>query len=61
MSKLKGNTRHVHLIGIGGVGVSWIAEILLAKGYIVTGSDLKGSSITEGLTKKRCKNSYRTP
>ncbi len=55
MSKLKGNTRHVHLIGIGGVGVSWIAEILLAKGYIVTGSDLKGSSITEGLTKKGAK------
>ncbi len=34
MSKLKGHTRHVHLIGIGGVGVSWIAEILLAKGIL---------------------------
>lgn len=55
MSKLKGHTRHVHLIGIGGVGVSWIAEILLAKGYIVTGSDLKGSIITERLTKKGAK------
>ena len=55
MNKLKGNVRHVHLIGIGGVGVSWIAEILLAKGYIVTGSDLKSSAITEGLTKKGAK------
>lgn len=55
MSKLKGHIRHVHLIGIGGVGVSWIAEILLSKGYIVTGSDLNGSNITEGLTKKGAK------
>ncbi len=55
MSKLKGHVRHVHLIGIGGVGVSWIAEILLSKGYIVTGSDLKSSVITEGLTKKGAK------
>lgn len=55
MSKLTGHIRHVHLIGIGGVGVSWIAEILLSKGYIVTGSDLKSSSITEGLTKKGAK------
>lgn len=55
MSKLKGHIRHVHLIGIGGVGVSWIAEILLAKGYIVTGSDLKSSAITEGLAKKGAK------
>jgi UDP-N-acetylmuramate--alanine ligase len=56
MSKLlNGHIRHVHLIGIGGVGVSWIAEILLSKGYIVTGSDLKSSSITEGLLKKGAK------
>jgi len=55
MSKLNGHVRHVHLIGIGGVGVSWIAEILLAKGYIVTGSDLKSSVITERLTKKGAK------
>ncbi len=55
MSILNGHIRHVHLIGIGGVGVSWIAEILLSKGYIVTGSDLKSSSITEGLVKKGAK------
>src|SRR5690606_23085014 len=35
--------------GIGGIGMSGIAEILLALGYGVTGSDLASSSVTEKL------------
>ena len=39
----------IHLVGIGGVGMSGIAEVLLNRGYSVTGSDVKLSSITERL------------
>jgi UDP-N-acetylmuramate--alanine ligase len=39
----------VHFIGIGGIGMSGIAEILLALGYKVSGSDLNTSSVTEKL------------
>lgn len=40
-----GNTaiRHVHCVGIGGIGVSAIAEILLKRGYVVSGSDSAAS------------------
>jgi UDP-N-acetylmuramate--alanine ligase len=41
--------KDVHFVGIGGVGMSGIAEILLALGFHVTGSDLKGSATTERL------------
>ncbi len=34
-----GRTRHIHMVGIGGIGMSGMAEILLLKGYKVTGSD----------------------
>ncbi|NCO33909.1 MAG: UDP-N-acetylmuramate--L-alanine ligase, partial [Armatimonadetes bacterium] len=40
----------VHFIGIGGIGMSGIAKVLLQLGYEVSGSDLKQSSITEKLT-----------
>jgi UDP-N-acetylmuramate--alanine ligase len=39
----------IHFVGIGGVGMSGIAEVLLNRGYQVTGSDLKLSSVTERL------------
>lgn len=42
--------RQIHCIGIGGIGLSAIAEILLARGYKVTGSDMRESDITERLT-----------
>lgn len=42
---------HFHCIGIGGIGLSAIAEILLLKGYKVSGSDIKESDITERLKK----------
>ena len=41
--------QRVHFIGIGGIGMSGIAEILLNLGYPVSGSDLRRSSITERL------------
>ena len=44
-----GRIRRVHMIGIGGIGMSSIAEVLLRRGYHVTGSDLKKSDITDGL------------
>lgn len=42
-------TKRVHLVGIGGVGMSGIAEVLMNVGYQVTGSDLKRSEATERL------------
>ena len=41
--------RHIHFIGIGGIGMSGIAQILIKKGYKVSGSDLKKSNLTENL------------
>ena len=43
--------KHIHLIGIGGVSMSGIAEILHACGFIVTGSDASESEITDKLMK----------
>jgi UDP-N-acetylmuramate--alanine ligase len=43
------NFRRIHLVGIGGSGMSGIAEILLSIGYGVSGSDLKPSAVTERL------------
>lgn len=40
---------HYHLIGIGGIGMSGIAHLLLRRGFQVSGSDLKESKITEEL------------
>ena len=46
---LLGSSQRVHFIGIGGIGMSGIAEILLTMGYSVTGSDLKRSAATDRL------------
>jgi len=43
---------HIHFVGIGGIGMSGIAELLINLGYKVSGSDLKLSPITERLEKK---------
>ena len=45
-----GNTKRVHLVGIGGIGMSGIAELLLSLGYGVSGSDLKDSPVTSRIT-----------
>ena len=43
---------HIHFIGIGGISMSGLAEILLEKGFTVSGSDAKASPLTELLTEK---------
>jgi len=42
-------TKHIHFVGIGGIGMSGIAELLLNLGYKVSGSDLNISATTEKL------------
>jgi UDP-N-acetylmuramate--alanine ligase len=44
-----GRTRRIHFVGIGGIGMSGIAELLANLGYEVTGSDLRSSDVTERL------------
>ncbi|HEY6969943.1 MAG TPA: UDP-N-acetylmuramate--L-alanine ligase [Candidatus Angelobacter sp.] len=41
--------QRIHFVGIGGIGMSGIAEVLLTLGYKVSGSDLKSSSVTHRL------------
>jgi UDP-N-acetylmuramate--alanine ligase len=45
----------VHLIGIGGIGVSGVARALMALGYEVTGSDVRQSQLTEALASEGAK------
>lgn len=47
--------QHIHFIGIGGIGMSGIAEVLLNLGYHITGSDAKLSPITEKLSRMGAK------
>jgi len=49
---------HIHFIGIGGIGMSGIASILLRQGYAVSGSDLKESPITRRLAASGARISY---
>ncbi len=42
-------TKHIHFVGIGGIGMSGIAELLLSLGYRVSGSDLRTTDITKRL------------
>lgn len=44
-------TQHIHFVGIGGIGMSGIAELLLNLGYIVSGSDLQRTATTKHLEK----------
>ena len=48
-TKLPTEMGPIHFVGIGGIGMSGIAEVLLNHGYIVQGSDLKASKITDRL------------
>ena len=48
-TKLPGDVGAIHFVGIGGIGMSGIAEVLLNHGYNVQGSDLKASKITDRL------------
>ncbi|WP_372659390.1 UDP-N-acetylmuramate--L-alanine ligase, partial [Hydrogenophaga sp.] len=46
---MKHAIRHIHFVGIGGAGMSGIAEVLLNQGYRISGSDLSDSSATRRL------------
>jgi UDP-N-acetylmuramate--alanine ligase len=48
-TKLPGALGPIHFVGIGGIGMSGIAEVLMTLGYPVQGSDAKASKITERL------------
>ena len=48
-TKLPGDVGPIHFVGIGGIGMSGIAEVLLNHGYRVQGSDLKTTPITDRL------------
>jgi UDP-N-acetylmuramate--alanine ligase len=54
----KGKIQHVHFVGIGGIGMSGIAEVLLNLGYQISGSDLKESEVTRRLVSLGCTVSY---
>lgn len=44
-----GPIKHVHFVGIGGVGMGGIAEVLISEGYKVSGSDLSENALTQSL------------
>ncbi len=46
---MKRIVKHIHFVGIGGAGMSGIAEVLLNLGYHVSGSDLANNAVTERL------------
>lgn len=44
-----GRIKHVHFVGVGGVGMAGIAEVLLSEGYKVSGSDMADNALTKRL------------
>ena len=46
------NPRHIHFIGIDGISMSALAAIMLRRGWVVSGSDLKQSSLTKKLVRE---------
>ena len=50
ISSIPLNVGTIHFVGIGGIGMSGIAEVLLNLGYPVTGSDLRETDVTRRLT-----------
>ncbi|RLB31235.1 MAG: UDP-N-acetylmuramate--L-alanine ligase [Deltaproteobacteria bacterium] len=49
MKRQFGKAKHIHFVGIGGIGMSGIAELLINLGYKVSGSDLKETAVTRRL------------
>jgi len=45
-----GKVKSIHFVGIGGIGMSGIAEVLCNLGFKISGSDLKSSPVTDHLT-----------
>jgi UDP-N-acetylmuramate--alanine ligase len=54
----RGRVKRIHFVGVGGIGMSGIAEVLLALGFEVHGSDLKASDTTRRLQAQGAKVSY---
>lgn len=52
MKKFPVSSGFIHFVGIGGIGMSGIADILVNLGYKVNGSDLRQNTMTERLTRK---------
>lgn len=51
---MKHRIQHIHFVGIGGSGMSGIAEVLRNLGYVVSGSDLSQSAVTRRLAELGC-------
>ena len=51
---MKHKIRRIHFVGIGGSGMSGIAEVLVNLGYQVSGSDLAPNAATQRLGKMGC-------
>ena len=49
---------HIYFIGIGGISMSGLAEVLLEEGFRVSGSDIKPSPLTESLEKNKASVFY---
>ncbi len=49
MNRVFGGFTHIHFVGIGGIGMSGIAEVLKNMGFVVSGSDISSNSNTERL------------
>jgi len=54
----KRKIEHIHFVGIGGIGMSGIAEVLLNLGYHISGSDIKETEVTRRLQALGCEISY---
>lgn len=54
----RGKIQHIHFVGIGGIGMSGIAEVLLNLGYHISGSDLRETEVTRRLQSLGCEISY---
>ena len=46
---MKSKIRRIHMVGIGGAGMSGIAEVLLSEGYGISGSDMAESAVVRHL------------
>jgi len=55
----KTKINHIHFVGIGGIGMSGIAEVLLNLGYEVSGSDIRETEITRRLEQLGARISYQ--
>ena len=54
----RGRIKNIHFVGIGGIGMSGIAEVLLNLGYQISGSDIKETEVTRRLRSLGCEISY---